>query len=154
MTSPGDTALTAEEIPDEWVKAAEGGYSMHGAGLLCNILAAVAPLIAAAERERIAQLADQHRALYWYPGPPDIQGGPPPIYRSAPFADLLRDPPHPRKETPMTEQRNWQKPARIWGIPVAWRSRKTAAAVAAAAAAAALAARKLAAKRRGGRADE
>jgi hypothetical protein len=53
----------------------------------------IAPHIIAVERERIAALADQHRALYWYPGPPDIQGGAPPINHSAPFADLLRNPP-------------------------------------------------------------
>lgn len=44
----------AAAIPDEWVKEAVGWYSMHGHGLLRNIIAAVEPLIRASERERLA----------------------------------------------------------------------------------------------------
>jgi hypothetical protein len=52
------TDLTPEEIPAGWVKAGERGYRMDG-NLIRNILAAAAPLIAGAERERIRQLAQE-----------------------------------------------------------------------------------------------
>jgi hypothetical protein len=49
--------VSPEDIPAGWVKAAEDAYSMNGAGLIRNILAAVVPLIQAAERERLANRA-------------------------------------------------------------------------------------------------
>lgn len=42
-----DHDALAERIPDEWVEAASARYSMHGAGLVRNILAGAIPLIAA-----------------------------------------------------------------------------------------------------------
>jgi hypothetical protein len=87
------TDLPAEDIPDEWVKAAQGGYSMHGAGLIRNVLAATAPLIAAAERERCAQLAERHDVRYSKPVYTPVATVPPTVNLStehAPFADLLR----------------------------------------------------------------
>ena len=42
----------AASLPEEWVKAAESWYSMHGSGLVRNLLAGAVPLIQAAERER------------------------------------------------------------------------------------------------------
>jgi hypothetical protein len=42
---PARAAMRPEDVPAEWVKAAEDHYSMHGAGLIRNILAGVAPLI-------------------------------------------------------------------------------------------------------------
>lgn len=62
VTTPG--AITPETVPEEWVKAALAHYSMHGAGLIRNILAGVYPLIAAqgaaAERERQRSLLPYH----------------------------------------------------------------------------------------------
>lgn len=49
----------AAAIPGEWVEAAEAHYSMHGAGLIRNILAGAEPLIRADERERIAAPASE-----------------------------------------------------------------------------------------------
>ena len=40
-------AIAPENVPAEWVEAASQHYSMHGAGLIRNIIAGVAPLIAA-----------------------------------------------------------------------------------------------------------
>lgn len=52
---PGDAhEALAAALPEEWVKAAEGWYSMHGSGLVRNLLAGAVPLIRAAERERNA----------------------------------------------------------------------------------------------------
>ena len=48
-----DGVIDGSWVPDEWVKAAESCYSMHGAGLIRNIISGVAPLIAAAERARV-----------------------------------------------------------------------------------------------------
>jgi len=48
---PEHEALAAS-LPQEWVKAAESWYSMHGSGLVRNILAGVVPLIQAAEKVR------------------------------------------------------------------------------------------------------
>ena len=42
-----DHEALAQRIPDEWVEAANARYSMHGAGLVRNILAGAIPLIAA-----------------------------------------------------------------------------------------------------------
>lgn len=57
--------MTPDEIPDEWVRAAESHYSMHGAGLIRNILAGVAPLIVAAERARLyAELGNEHYVIF------------------------------------------------------------------------------------------
>jgi hypothetical protein len=47
-----------EDVPASWVQAADDNYSMHGHGLIRNILSGVAPLIAAAERVRILALLD------------------------------------------------------------------------------------------------
>jgi len=67
------------------VQAAKEHYSMHGAGLIRNIIASVAPLIAAraaaAEREHIIRLATQLRAAFPADHPPGAQ---------ASFADYLR----------------------------------------------------------------
>jgi hypothetical protein len=52
--------ITPEQVPEEWVRVAHAHYSMHGAGLIRNILAGVAPLIAAAERERVAERIARH----------------------------------------------------------------------------------------------
>lgn len=55
----------AAALPDEWVRAAEGWYSMHGSGLVRNLLAGAVPLIQAAERERVAdrqQVIDEVKA--------------------------------------------------------------------------------------------
>lgn len=55
----------AAALPEEWVKAAEGWYSMHGSGLVRNLLAGAVPLIQAAERERLAdrqQVIDEVKA--------------------------------------------------------------------------------------------
>jgi hypothetical protein len=63
-----------EDVPEEWVRAAEAHYSMHGHGLLRNILVGVAPVIAAAERERIAawlRRAAAGRREYASRGPDD-----------------------------------------------------------------------------------
>lgn len=51
------TEIPPEEIPAEWVEAAKAHYSMHGAGLIRNILAGAAPVIRAAERAKVQQLA-------------------------------------------------------------------------------------------------
>ena len=48
-------AMKPEDVPGSWITVAGDNYSMHGHGLLRNILAGVAPLIAEAERERIRQ---------------------------------------------------------------------------------------------------
>jgi len=45
--------MIPEELPAGWVAAAEAAYSMNGAGLVRNMIAAVVPLIRADERERI-----------------------------------------------------------------------------------------------------
>lgn len=50
-------------------------------------LEAAAPHLAAAERERCAQLADKVRAVYWHPR---HFGTGLPIQSAEPFADLLR----------------------------------------------------------------
>jgi hypothetical protein len=44
--------MDAGAVPAEWVQVAEANYSMHGHGLLRNILAGVAPVIKAVERRR------------------------------------------------------------------------------------------------------
>lgn len=49
---PEHEALAAS-LPVEWVKAAESWYSMHGSGLVRNILAGAVPLIEAPLREHI-----------------------------------------------------------------------------------------------------
>jgi hypothetical protein len=49
-------AVRPEDVPASWIQAAEDNYSMHGQGLLRNILAGVAPLIRADERARIRSL--------------------------------------------------------------------------------------------------
>jgi len=54
----GHEALAAA-LPAEWVRAAEGWYSMHGAGLVRNLLAGAAPLIAADALERLAARFDE-----------------------------------------------------------------------------------------------
>ena len=46
-TDPVPDAITPENVPQEWVEAANAHYSMHGAGLIRNIIAGVAPLIRA-----------------------------------------------------------------------------------------------------------
>jgi hypothetical protein len=53
VTEISPETITPENVPAEWVEAATRHYSMHGSGLIRNILAGVAPLIAAAERERV-----------------------------------------------------------------------------------------------------
>jgi hypothetical protein len=53
----------AASLPEEWVKAAEGWYLMHGSGLTRNLLAGAVPLIQAAERERIRQIAVRTQAV-------------------------------------------------------------------------------------------
>lgn len=78
-------AIIPETVPAEWVQAARAHYSMHGAGLTRNIIAAVAPHITAAataaERDRIIGLASQLRAVI----PADHPEG-----AQASFADYLR----------------------------------------------------------------
>jgi hypothetical protein len=49
----------AASIPEQWVRAAEGWYSMHGAGLVRNLIAGAAPLIAADALERLAAEFDE-----------------------------------------------------------------------------------------------
>jgi hypothetical protein len=83
-----DWNAAARAIPEEWVKAAERGYSMHGAGLLRNILAAVEPHIRAAERERIAKLAEDYGAAYPVTRQ-DTYGGE--YEAGVSFADLIRE---------------------------------------------------------------
>jgi hypothetical protein len=58
-------AIAPENVPAEWVEAANRHYSMHGAGLIRNIIAGVAPLIEAAERQRIYdQLGNDHFVIF------------------------------------------------------------------------------------------
>ena len=69
----------AASLPEEWVKAAVGWYSMHGSGLVRNILAGAVPLIQAAERERIiTELQDQadreQQASDAFPSDPGFTG--------------------------------------------------------------------------------
>ena len=70
--APGDPEheALAASLPDEWVRAAESWYSMHGSGLVRNILAGAVPLIRAAEQERIAAECEARAA---YPGSTRIQ---------------------------------------------------------------------------------
>jgi hypothetical protein len=58
--APGETddsnwQQRVQAVPEDWVGAATARSSTAGAELIRNIIAAVAPLIAAAERERIAR---------------------------------------------------------------------------------------------------
>jgi hypothetical protein len=79
----------AATIPGEWVDAAEAHYSMHGAGLIRNILAGVEPLIRADERERNAKLASEHKAIcVCYCGRTEYGDGRPGHPRK--FADFIR----------------------------------------------------------------
>ena len=59
--------MRPEDVPDEWVeaafKAARVGSNALAPGWMQRALAAVAPLIAAQERERAATLLDQLAAL-------------------------------------------------------------------------------------------
>ena len=73
-----------EAIPPEMVEAAHEAETITGSqyGRYRQIIAAVWPLIAAAERERIRQLAIKHGAQYDI----DVVGG-------LPFADLLEETP-------------------------------------------------------------
>jgi hypothetical protein len=57
---------------------------MHGSGLIRNILAGVAPLIAAAERERIANLAEAGDVTVYV----DDDGSG--IAVGVPFAEVIR----------------------------------------------------------------
>lgn len=90
--APPDEAheAAAAAIPGEWVKAAEARYSMHGAGLIRNILAGVEPLIRAAERDRIIRLASEHKAIcVCYCGMPQCGDERPGHPRT--FADFIRE---------------------------------------------------------------
>lgn len=49
------TYKPAETVPPELLKLAEAHYSMHGNGLLFNLIAAVLPAHEAMVRERVAQ---------------------------------------------------------------------------------------------------
>jgi hypothetical protein len=74
---PEHEALAAG-LPGEWVKAAESWYSMHGSGLVRNLIAGVAPLIRAAERERIAARMDELASNYpedVFPPDSDVRDG-------------------------------------------------------------------------------
>jgi hypothetical protein len=56
--------MDAGSVPAEWVQVAEANYSMHGHGLLRNILAGVAPVIEAAERRRVVtELMKRHEPV-------------------------------------------------------------------------------------------
>jgi hypothetical protein len=81
-------------VPEEWVKAAESHYSMHGAGLIRNIITGVAPLIAAAENERCASLAESAGATYLQLCDDDDQQRVLHTHHRRPFADLLREDGH------------------------------------------------------------
>jgi hypothetical protein len=67
LTAPGADPeawnAAAAAIPQEWEDAACAHYSMHGNGLIRNILAGGEPLIRAAERDRIIRLASEHKAI-------------------------------------------------------------------------------------------
>lgn len=78
-------AIRPEDIPASWFQAAMDNYSMHGDGLLHNILAGVAPLIAAAERARIRSLAEDREATAWS-APLDANE-----CSRVPFADLIAE---------------------------------------------------------------
>jgi hypothetical protein len=70
----------AAAIPQEWEDAACAHYSMHGNGLVRNILAGVEPLIRADERERIARFTWDMGVTY------TADDG-----SRLPFADLIRE---------------------------------------------------------------
>lgn len=55
----GHTEMRGEDVPQPVLDAAFGGYSMHGAGLVANLIAAVWPEIA---RQVRAQVAAEYRA--------------------------------------------------------------------------------------------
>jgi hypothetical protein len=78
-------AVEAEGIRAGWPSVSRGTMR----AIAATMLAAAAPLIAAAERERIRQLAITRKALYLAGGVPD-DGQPSGLM---PFADLLEDPP-------------------------------------------------------------
>lgn len=56
--------MKPEQVPQKWVEAVQAGLKKHPtASPVRVVIAAVAPLIAAAERERAATLLDQLAAL-------------------------------------------------------------------------------------------
>jgi hypothetical protein len=58
MYNDGCRVMRGEDVPPEWIELASRGYSMHGAGLVANLLAAVIPAIEAATEQRVrAQVA-------------------------------------------------------------------------------------------------
>lgn len=61
MTTQIIGEIAPEDVPDAWVEVAKRHYSMHGAGLIRNIIVGVAPLIAAAERARLRAEIDPAR---------------------------------------------------------------------------------------------
>jgi hypothetical protein len=84
LTAPGADPevwnAAAAAIPQEWEDAACAHYSMHGNGLVRNILAGVEPLIRADERERIARFTWDMGVTY------TADDG-----SRLPFADLIRE---------------------------------------------------------------
>ena len=61
-------AVRPEYPAESWVQAAGDNYSMHGQGLICNILTGVAPLVAASERERLAAVISPSSSAPWPTG--------------------------------------------------------------------------------------